>query len=59
MRKKQYYIPGMDDLRQLVETPASKENTDTRRFVITTVLAAVAAVASVVAATASVIACFL
>lgn len=58
MSKKRYYITGVDEIHQLVETPASKEKTEQRRFIITTVIGAVAAVASIVAATASIIACF-
>lgn len=54
MSKKHYYIPGVDEINQMVETPASKERTDNHRFVITTVICAVSAVAAVVAAVASV-----
>lgn len=57
MSKKRYYIQGVDEIHQLVETPASKERTELRRFIITTVIGAIAAVASIVAATASIIAC--
>lgn len=57
MSKKRYYIPGVDEIHQLVETPVSKERTELRRFIITTVIGTVAAVASIVAATASIIAC--
>lgn len=57
MSKKRYYIQGVDEIHQLVETSASKERTELRRFIITTVIGAIAAVASIVAATASIIAC--
>ena len=56
MSKKRYYIPGIDRINELVETPSSKERTDRKRFVITTILAAVAAIASVVAAVVSIMA---
>lgn len=56
MRKKQYYIPGVDNFSQLVETPASKEKTDTHRYIVNTAISVVAAVASVVAAVISVVA---
>ena len=32
MSKKQYYIPGVDAVNQLVETPASKERTEKKSF---------------------------
>lgn len=51
--KKSYYIPGFDEFNQLVETPASKEITDTRRFIITTAISIIAAIAAIVAAIAS------
>lgn len=50
MSKKKYYIPGIDHLNQLVETPASKEKTEKRRFVINTIVSAVSAVAAILAA---------
>lgn len=53
--KKKYYITGVDELNQLVETPASRERTDRNRFVINTILTAVSAIASIVAAVAAVI----
>ena len=56
MRGKKYYVPGFDTLNQLVETPASKEETDKERFVINTVISAISAVAAVVAALVSIIA---
>lgn len=55
MSKKRYYIPGVDELNQMVETPASKERTEKKRFVITLVISIIAAAASIVAAIASVI----
>lgn len=56
MSKKLYYIPGVDELNQLVETPASRERTDRNRFIVNTVISAVSAVAAVVAAVVSVLA---
>ena len=56
MPKKQYYIPGVDKFSQLVETPASKEKTDTRRYIVNTAISVVAAIASIVAAVVSVVA---
>ena len=56
MSKKRYYIPGVDRINGLVETPSSKERTDRKRFIITTVLAAIAAIASVIAAVVSIMA---
>ena len=53
---KRYYVPGIDEIHQLVETPASKEQTGKERFVITTILCAVSALAAVVAAVASILA---
>ena len=47
---KKYYIPGVDNLNQLVETPASKAKTELNRFVITVSISAISAVAAVVAA---------
>lgn len=55
MSKKRYYIPGVDEPNQMVETPASKERTEKKRFVITLVISIIAAAASIVAAIASVI----
>lgn len=57
MSKKRYYLPGVDELHQLVETPASKERTERHRFVITVVISTISAIAAIVAAVASVIAC--
>lgn len=54
MSKKRYYIPGVDELHQMVETPASKERTDRNRYIINTVICAVSAVAAVVAAIVSI-----
>lgn len=57
MLKKRYYIPNIEQPpNQLVETPASKERTEKRRFIITTVICVVSAVAAVVAAIASIFA---
>ena len=55
MSKKSYYIPGVDSIHQLVETPASKEQTDTHRYIINTVISVVSAVAAIVAAVAAVL----
>lgn len=46
--KKQYYIPRFDQFNQLVETPASKEISDARRFIITTAISGIAAIAAIV-----------
>ena len=53
--KKKYYITGVDELNQLVETPASRERTDRNRFVVNTILTTVSAIAAIVAAVAAVI----
>lgn len=53
---KRYYIPGVDNLQQLVETPESKERTDSRRFILNTIISVVAAIASIVAAVVSILA---
>lgn len=55
-REKKYYIPGIDEINQYVETPASKERTDRDRFIINTVLTAISAVSAVVAAVAAILA---
>lgn len=56
--KKQYYITGVDEIHQLVETPKSKEKTERRRFIINTVISIIAAVASVAATIVSLLAYF-
>lgn len=58
MRKseKRYYIPGVDEFTQMVETPASKERTDRNRFVLNTVICIISAVAAIVSAVASILA---
>lgn len=53
--KKKYYITGVDELNQLVETPASRERTERNRFVINTILTTVSAIAAIVAAVAAVV----
>lgn len=55
MSKKHYYVTGVDEIHQLVETPASKEHTEKVRFVLTTVICVISALAAVVAAVASVL----
>lgn len=50
MSYKRYYLPGVDEIHQLVETPASKEKTDRIRFIVTVVVSVVATIASIVAA---------
>lgn len=55
---KRYYIPGIDEINQVVETPASRERTDRDRFIITTVICIISALAAVVAAIASILALF-
>lgn len=54
MSKKRYYIPGIDNINQMVETPASKERTERNRFIINTVISAVAAVAAIVSLVVSI-----
>ena len=56
MSKKCYYIPGVDEINQLVETPASKEHTEKVRFALNTTICVISALAAVVAAVASVLA---
>ena len=58
MSRKRYYLPGVDEIHQLEETPASKAITERNRFIITIVVSALATVASVVAAVFSVLAYF-
>ena len=50
MSKKKYYIPGIDHLNQMVETPASKEKTEKSRYIINTTVSIISAVAAIVAA---------
>lgn len=57
--KKRYYIPGVDEIHQMVETTASKERTEKERFVINTVICVISALAAVVAAVASILALIL
>ena len=58
MSRKKYYVTGVDELHQLVETPASKERTEKNRFVITLVISVIAALTSIVAAVFSVLSYF-
>ena len=44
---KKYYLPGVDEINQLVETPASKERTESRRFWINTIISSVSAIAAI------------
>lgn len=53
---KRYYMPGIDELNQMIETPASKERTDRNRFVLNTAICIVSAVAAIIAAVAAVLA---
>ncbi|MCL2884817.1 MAG: hypothetical protein FWF49_04970 [Oscillospiraceae bacterium] len=53
---KKYYCPGIDKINQLVETPASKEKTEFRRFFITSAIAAIAAIAAIIAAVVTIMA---
>lgn len=55
---KRYYIPGVDEFKQLVETPESRERTERRRFIINTAISIVAAIASTVATVVSILAYF-
>lgn len=52
--KKRYYIPGIDEIHQMVETPASKERTERNRFIINTIISSIAAIAAIVAAAAAI-----
>lgn len=56
MSKKKYYISGVDEIHQLVETPASKEKTESRRFLINTIVSTVSAVAAIIAAIVAILA---
>lgn len=58
MSKKKYYIPGSDEIKQLVETPASKERTEKRRFTITVILSIITVLTSIVAAVFSILSFF-
>lgn len=40
MSRKRYYLPGVDEIHQLEETPASKAITERNRFIITVVVSA-------------------
>lgn len=50
MSRKRYYLPGVDEIHQLEETPASKAITERNRFIVTVVVSVVATIASIVAA---------
>ena len=50
LSKKRYYIPGVDEFHQMVETPASKERTDFHRYLVTLTVSSVSAIAAIVAA---------
>lgn len=52
-REKRYYVPGMEELNQLIETPASKEQTEKERFVWSIAIASISAVAAIIAAVVS------
>ena len=56
MSKKRYYIPGVDRINPMEETPASKARSDLHWFIITTVISSIAAVAAIVAAVVSIMA---
>lgn len=58
MSKKRYFIPGVDQIDQLVETPASKARTEKQRFIITVIFSAIGAITSIIAAVFSVLAYF-
>lgn len=53
--KRQYYIPGIDEINQLTETPASKDRTDSRRFWWSITVSVIAAIAAIVAAVVSIL----
>lgn len=55
---KKYYITGVDEIHQLVETPASKEKTERNRYIINTVVSMISAIAAVIAAIVSILAYF-
>lgn len=58
MREKKYYIPGVDEIHQLVETPASREKTEKHRYIVNTVISVISAFAAIIAAVASILSCF-
>lgn len=55
---KKYYIPGVDEIHQLVETPASKEKTERKRYIVNTAISIVGAVTGIIAAVVSILAYF-
>lgn len=55
---KKYYIPGMDQLNQVEETPSSKRKTEQKRFIINAVIGSLSALAAIVAAVFSILAYF-
>lgn len=56
MSKKLYYVQGVDELHQMVETPASKERTEFKRFIINIAISTVSAIAAIVAAVVTIMA---
>lgn len=54
--ERKFFIPGLDEIKQMEETPASKQQTDEWRFNVNTLISAIAAVASIVAVIVSIIA---
>lgn len=58
MSKKRYFIPGVDRINQMEETPASKQRTEKQRFIITVVFSIIAAITSIIAAIFSVLSYF-
>ena len=52
---KKYYVTGIDEIHQLVETPASKERTESKRFWINTIISSVSALAAIVAAVVAIV----
>lgn len=57
-KNKRYYIPGIDEINQLIETPRSREKTDFRRFLITSIIAGLSAVGAIIAAVFAVLTYF-
>lgn len=49
-------MPGFDEIKQLEETPASKQKIEEWRFNINTLISAISAFAAIIAAIASILA---
>lgn len=57
--ERKFYMPGFDEIKQMEETPASKQKTEEWRFNINTLISAISAFAAIIAAVASVVALIL